>query len=294
MTKLLTLEDRWVVEGLTEKADLFRHYIEAEYDLDFIEADNLRAELEREANSIKDQMEILRKKINSNLFSKKEKAPLQEEHRELFWSLYYTRERLDFAEERVNRHLSPLSLDTEPKSQDFQEQWDDEDEEDEGNDPDAYTSMFHWMCAHDVAQKRQDDLEHFLKRSSEKQDRRVLLRIDHLRKRQELSAWWYYRLSVMVVKKHVTKKDYNQFAAMNHNEKKKARRLQKWFWAATANRLVNFRTKCEETARNNDRTWGPKDPDPLENLHMSFDDRWDYGRSLTEDQLISILDTGKE
>lgn len=281
--KNLTLEDRWAIEGLTELNETFRHYVEAGYDLDFVEADNQATDLQAEIDDLEEQMKLLRKEINSGSCPKERKHMLQEEHRELRDEFVSSFLSLKFLEWRLLQMTGRYPVDPLPGKKDF-----------EVGEENEYVSSFHWQCAHDVAQRRHEELEQFLKRSNELQDRKVLRRIEKLRGRKELSAWWYYRLSTLVVKKHVRKEDFNWFLRMTKEAKKKARRLERWFWAATADRLINFRKKCEASAEENGRAWGPKEPGPLDNLHMSFDDRWDYGRSLTEDQIISVLDIGKE
>lgn len=282
----LTLEDRWVLEGLTEKNEMFRHYIEAGYDLDLVDDDNKVVETGYEIEEIEGELESLRAEINSGSCPRELREELQGAHKEKVSLLVELALRRKYLESKLEGMVGQYPINPPPRSKEFGEQWDDED-----LDPEGYTSAFHWQCAHDLAAKREEDLEIFLKRSSEEQDRKLLKRIESLRKRRELTAWWYYRLSTMVCAKHTKREDYNIFARMDKNAKRRARRLKKFFWAATSDRLINFRKTCENKS---DGNWGPKPPPPLDVMHMSFDDRWDYGLSPTEDQIITKIDRESE
>jgi hypothetical protein len=162
---------------------------------------------------------------------------------------------------------------------------------------------FHYAIAHNVARTKERKLRTWLKRSSEEQDKVVLLRIDRMKKRMEITGPWYYLLSMLVVRKHANTSDVANFSNLSKEDKRKARRDKAQFWAAACDRLVNFRKTNEERAKANGREWAlPHDKVTLEVKEVSYNDElrteslWTSHDlrlnpySMSEDALIALID----
>lgn len=256
----------------------FRHWVE-DYNLDFIVAEDELHEVEEFIQSAQQGLKKLRAKINA---TRRPNKGLKEWHKALVWRRRRAIRRREELEFRINMMLGDFDNDPLPRKRDFEEHW-------EKEDPDAYTSIFHWRWAHDLAVQKEFLLRSFLKRSTDKQDKKVLSRLDFLKERKQISSWWYHQLSKMICDKYVDEERLAEFDEASKEEKRKLRKNPKFFWEAASHRLENFRKACEK----NNESWGPTQMPGPKDREVSLDPEMNYGANnlgLTEDALISLLD----
>jgi len=278
-----TLSERYsdtkLFAGESAANEEFRHWAE-NYDVEFISTEDDLHEVESFLNLSQERLRELRKRINSG--DKANKSSLQEEHRQMTKAIWQATEQKDRLELRIQRMTGVFNDDPTPRKKDFKEVWEEE-------DPGSYTSIFHWRWAHDLAVEKELLLKSFLRKSTEEQDKRVIKRLDYLKKRYQVSSWWYHRLSSMVCEKHADEEKLSEFRAASKKEKRSLRRKPEFFWPAVADRLENFRRACEK----NNESWGPTQMPPPKDREVALDPEINYGANrlgLTEDALIAVLD----
>lgn len=322
------------IEGLAHVNEEYRTYIESGYDLRALELDDERWELAIEFQAAWDEyqdkkakyMDFLERERNGELNrgdymdfgGEKSDIPLggleyQRDLNKALTNLAYLGSRL----REINSYLKSI---LNPQTEEVHI------EEDVGcaicsaKMPDMYKRCqaeknmrrkayeqrkLHYQYVHDACVRREDKLTRLLKHSTEDQDKHALVFLDQLKAKKLLTGPWYYKLSMLVVLKHVRRELYPEFSMATPVNKHRMRKSGEWFWEAVFDRLRNFRTVNQKIAANNGWEWKiPTNDYSLEPMVFSYDvdDVDDEGNkrrvevtftgnySVSEDAMIAMID----
>lgn len=172
----------------------------------------------------------------------------------------------------------------------------------------------HYQGAHDAALDKERRIRRALTRTTEEQDKKLLKTLDFMKSgRWEgkvhkvgmvITGPWYYKLSMLVIRKHVDLRAVAEFSLLSKEEKKKARKDPKLFWIAACDRMSNFRKVNEAKAEANGREWKlPTNDYSLEVMEVSLtneegeeigDGSTTGNYRISEDSLIALIDKKSE
>ena len=299
------------IEGKSELNEVYRTYIEAGYELAALELDDQRVNLVEELRDAHEQWE--QRRLNLERYEWRLFYGNETEDDKAYGDFEFHKE-LKYAKRRLTRIVIRLkgvessleSFFTPPVQDKPPANWrcvlcKDENPNNYAkcqqlkDRAESYKSRTeHYKGVHDSARTKEHKLRAWLMRSTERQDKKTLKRLDWLKGRQQLTGPWYYLLAMLIVRKHVDTTDAAKFALLPYEKKRKARKDKARFWSATHDRLMNFRRVNEERAKANGREWLlPHDNHTLEVIEVEYDPEvrvTSDSYTLSEDAMIANID----